>query len=118
MTLDDQQAAARTWFEGLRDLICAEFEAIEREAGSDARFAYTPWDRADPSGAPGGGGSAARGGPCSPSIAAIRCRRATRAGADRGADMAVSGSCLKGTLGYMFTIRSINPACQSVAWPL
>ena len=47
ITLDPEQTLARTWFEQLRDLICAEFEAIEREAGSDARFAYTPWDRAD-----------------------------------------------------------------------
>ncbi|SOB78569.1 coproporphyrinogen oxidase [Sphingomonas guangdongensis] len=54
--LDPEQLAARTWFEQLRDLICAEFEAIEREAGSDAVFAYTPWDRVDPSGEPGGGG--------------------------------------------------------------
>jgi len=36
---------ARAWFETLRDRICAEFEAIEREAGSDARFEYTPWQR-------------------------------------------------------------------------
>ena len=56
MQLDDQQQRARTWFEHLRDLICAEFEAIEREAGSDAAFTYTPWDRQDASGAPGGGG--------------------------------------------------------------
>ena len=56
LPLDPEQTAARTWFEHLRDLICAEFEAIEREAGSDAAFAYTPWDRADPNGAPGGGG--------------------------------------------------------------
>jgi coproporphyrinogen III oxidase len=54
--LDEQQRAARTWFESLRDAICAEFEAIEAEAGSDAKFEYTPWDRTDPSGAPGGGG--------------------------------------------------------------
>ncbi|MEG3171993.1 oxygen-dependent coproporphyrinogen oxidase [Sphingomonas sp. ZB1N12] len=54
--LDPQQAAARTWFESLRDRICAEFEAIEREAGSDASFEYTPWNRTDPSGEPGGGG--------------------------------------------------------------
>jgi coproporphyrinogen III oxidase len=54
--LDPQQAAARHWFEALRDRICAEFEAIEREAGSDACFEYTPWDRIDPSGEPGGGG--------------------------------------------------------------
>ena len=54
--LDDQQSAARQWFEGLRDRICAAFEAIEHDAGSGAAFAYTPWDRADPSGAPGGGG--------------------------------------------------------------
>ena len=55
-TPDPQQLAARAWFEQLRDLICAEFEAIEREVGSDAAFEYTPWDRIDPSGAPGGGG--------------------------------------------------------------
>ncbi|MEG8018139.1 oxygen-dependent coproporphyrinogen oxidase [Sphingomonas sp. LR55] len=54
--LDPQQAAARTWFESLRDRICTEFEAIEREAGSDASFAYTRWNRVDPSGEPGGGG--------------------------------------------------------------
>ncbi|QDX26332.1 oxygen-dependent coproporphyrinogen oxidase [Sphingomonas suaedae] len=54
--LNAQQQRARAWFEELRDAICAEFEAIEREAGSDAAFDYTPWDRADPSGAPGGGG--------------------------------------------------------------
>jgi coproporphyrinogen III oxidase len=54
--LDDQQLAARDWFESLRDRICAEFEAIEREAGSEAAFGYTPWQRDDPDGAPGGGG--------------------------------------------------------------
>jgi len=56
MILDTEQQAARSWFETLRDQICAEFEAIEREAGSDAAFVYTPWDRIDPSGEPGGGG--------------------------------------------------------------
>jgi coproporphyrinogen III oxidase len=56
MILDSEQTAARTWFESLRDRICAEFVAIEREAGSDADFAYIPWDRTDPSGLPGGGG--------------------------------------------------------------
>jgi coproporphyrinogen III oxidase len=54
--LDAEQSAARSWFEHLRDLICAEFEAIEREGGSDASFDYTAWDRVDPSGEPGGGG--------------------------------------------------------------
>lgn len=54
--LDSQQQAARTWFETLRDAICAEFEAIEVEAGSDARFDYLAWERTDPSGEPGGGG--------------------------------------------------------------
>lgn len=54
--LDSQQLAARTWFEHLRDRICAEFEAIEREAGSDACFDYSPWDRVDSGGGHGGGG--------------------------------------------------------------
>ncbi|NWP15603.1 coproporphyrinogen III oxidase, partial [Escherichia coli] len=30
---DEQQQRARTWFESLRTAICAEFEAIEAEAG-------------------------------------------------------------------------------------
>ena len=54
--LDDQQQAARDWFESLRDRICAEFEAIEREAGSDAAFDYLAWERTDPDDTPGGGG--------------------------------------------------------------
>lgn len=56
LTLDAEQTAARTWFESLRTRICTAFEAIEREAGSDAAFDYIAWDRTDPSGAPGGGG--------------------------------------------------------------
>jgi len=54
--LDDQQLAARDWFESLRTRICSEFEAIEREAGSDARFEFVPWDRTDEDGTAGGGG--------------------------------------------------------------
>ena len=53
---DSQQAAARGWFESLRTRICDAFEAIEREAGSEAAFAYIPWDRTDPDGSNGGGG--------------------------------------------------------------
>ncbi|MBV9748919.1 MAG: oxygen-dependent coproporphyrinogen oxidase [Acetobacteraceae bacterium] len=56
LKLDQEQQKARDWFESLRDRICAEFEAIEREAGSDARFDYLTWDRTDPDGSPGGGG--------------------------------------------------------------
>ena len=55
-SLDDQQLAARDWFESLRTRICAAFETIEREAGSDAAFTYTPWDRTEEDGSPGGGG--------------------------------------------------------------
>ncbi len=53
---DEQQQRARAWFEELRTAICTEFEAIEAEAGSDAKFEYIAWDRTDPSGEPGGGG--------------------------------------------------------------
>ncbi|AOR78300.1 oxygen-dependent coproporphyrinogen oxidase [Novosphingobium resinovorum] len=42
---------ASDWFRTLRDRICAEFEAIEREGGSDAVFGYTPWQRAAVEGA-------------------------------------------------------------------
>jgi coproporphyrinogen III oxidase len=62
--LEARKARARAWFETLRDDICAAFEAVEdtlpqgaplaeRPAG---RFARTPWQRTDHSGAPGGGG--------------------------------------------------------------
>ncbi len=59
--LDPQQQAARDWFESLRDRICAEFEAIEREAGSDAQFTYTAWDREAEGLMPGEGGGGVRG---------------------------------------------------------
>ena len=60
ITLDDQQQAARDWFESLRTRICAAFETIEREAGSEAAFDYIPWDRTESDGqgnqTHGGGG--------------------------------------------------------------
>ena len=56
LPLDDQQQSTRDWFESLRDRICAAFERIEREAGSDAAFEFIDWEREDPSGDPGGGG--------------------------------------------------------------
>ena len=61
ISLDHQQQQARVWFESLRDRICAEFEAIEREAGSDAGFTYTPWDREADGIVPGEGGGGVRG---------------------------------------------------------
>jgi len=62
--ITDRQSRARAWFEQLRDDICAALEALEdalparaplaeRAAG---RFVRTPWQRADHTGAPGGGG--------------------------------------------------------------
>ncbi len=51
-TIDDRQAAARSWFEGLRDQICAAFEAIEDSLASGpqasaaaGRFARKRWER-------------------------------------------------------------------------
>jgi coproporphyrinogen III oxidase len=62
--LEEMKERARSWFETLRDDICAAFEKIEddlppgvqfslRPAG---RFTRTPWERTDSSGKPGGGG--------------------------------------------------------------
>jgi len=49
-------ARARDWFESLRDRICAEFEAIEAEAGSPAKFDYLAWERQEAGNdSPGGG---------------------------------------------------------------
>lgn len=50
-------ARARTWFESLRDRICAEFEQIEAEAGSPARFEYTSWNREEAGNPDPGGGT-------------------------------------------------------------
>jgi coproporphyrinogen III oxidase len=55
IALDAEQQTAREWFESLRTRICTAFEAIEHDAGSDARFVFTPWDR-DADGMNGGGG--------------------------------------------------------------
>jgi coproporphyrinogen III oxidase len=60
--IEARKAAARAWFEELRDRICAAFEKLEIEApdslypGAPGRFERTPWERTDHSGAPGGGG--------------------------------------------------------------
>lgn len=64
---DQQQLAAEAWFRSLRDRITAEFETLEDEGESlptltnapaaPGRFVYTPWERTDHSGAPGGGGT-------------------------------------------------------------
>lgn len=50
---------ARTWFESLRDRICAAFEAIETEASgtaAPARFQRTAWQRPTEDASHGGGG--------------------------------------------------------------
>jgi coproporphyrinogen III oxidase len=60
--IESRKARARSWFESLRDDICASFERLEDDApqelypGAASRFARTPWQRTDHSGAPGGGG--------------------------------------------------------------
>lgn len=61
-----RQAAARAWFESLRDRICAAFERLEDElAGgphgdlAPGRFERKPWQRPNHDGAEGGGGTMA-----------------------------------------------------------
>ena len=60
--IEDKKQRAAAWFRQLRDLICADFEALEdavtgphadRPAG---RFVREPWTRTDADGAEGGGG--------------------------------------------------------------
>jgi coproporphyrinogen III oxidase len=63
-TLERRKAAARAWFEHLRDEICAAFEALEDALPAGAplsdravgRFKRTPWQRTDHGGGEGGGG--------------------------------------------------------------
>ena len=62
--IESRKARARSWFESLRDDICAALEAVEDALPANAplgerapgRFARTPWQRTDHSGSPGGGG--------------------------------------------------------------
>jgi len=50
--IEQNRTRAKVWFESLRDRICAEIEALEREApqalfsGTPATFTYKPWTRA------------------------------------------------------------------------
>ena len=63
-SLAAKQQQAQAWFERLRDDLCAAFEEVEAQLPAGApladrppgRFVKTPWSRADPTGAPGGGG--------------------------------------------------------------
>jgi coproporphyrinogen III oxidase len=65
--LDGRKARARTWFEALRDEICAALETVEADLPMHApladlpagHFVRTPWTRADHSGTAGGGGTMA-----------------------------------------------------------
>ena len=62
--LEARKERARTWFERLRDDICAAFETVEDALPKNApltnlpagRFVRTPWQRTDHTGKPGGGG--------------------------------------------------------------
>src|SRR5262245_37729345 len=62
--IEARKTRARTWFERLRDDICAVLEAVEDAVPAAAplsdrpagHFIRTPWQRTDHSGAPGGGG--------------------------------------------------------------
>src|SRR3979409_1933323 len=60
--IEDRKARARTWFERLRDDICAALEKLEDDApaslypGRAGRFVRTSWDRTAHTGRPGGGG--------------------------------------------------------------
>ena len=64
-TLEDRKAEAAAWFVSLRDRICAAFETLEDALATGphaqrapGRFTRRPWERPDPTGAPGteGGG--------------------------------------------------------------
>jgi coproporphyrinogen III oxidase len=61
--IETRKARARSWFEELRDSICAAIESLEDDApaeiydGAPGRFERTPWERKDHSGNAGGGGT-------------------------------------------------------------
>lgn len=59
---DDKKTMAAAWFKSLRDQICAEFEALERDAPTDlypgepGQFVYEDWQRKVENGGGGTGG--------------------------------------------------------------
>jgi coproporphyrinogen III oxidase len=62
----DHKQQASAWFESLRDRICADFERLEDDLSTTrhrdllaGRFERTSWQRPDPSGGDGGGGTMA-----------------------------------------------------------
>ena len=68
--LDLNKAAAKAWFEDLRDQICASLEKLEADLPVSAphgietagKFARTPWQRTDQAGSAGGGQEKRAGG--------------------------------------------------------
>ena len=60
--IEQRKQKAQSWFEALRDQICAALDRLEDEAparlypGEAGRFVRTPWERTDHTGAKGGGG--------------------------------------------------------------
>jgi coproporphyrinogen III oxidase len=62
--IEARKTRAETWFQALRDDICAALEAVEDALPAGApladrppgRFVRTPWQRTDHNGTPGGGG--------------------------------------------------------------
>ena len=59
--IDLKKQHATAWFSELQNMICNEFEAIERENDSDSNFTKTPWDREDTD-SPNDSGSILKGG--------------------------------------------------------
>ena len=63
--LAERKERARTWFEELRNRICAEFETLELELMGPladqppGTFVRSPWKRSTDDGADGGGGTMA-----------------------------------------------------------
>jgi coproporphyrinogen III oxidase len=59
--IENKKGLAKTWFESLRDQLCAAFEQVEAEAGeiygdaAPGRFVKTPWTRGDGAEDQGGG---------------------------------------------------------------
>jgi len=60
--IESRKARAKSWFEALRNDICAAFEELEDDAPASlypaqaGRFVRTPWQRTEATGRPGGGG--------------------------------------------------------------
>ena len=109
---EDHRAQARTWFESLRDRICAEFIAIDADAPPPGRARWFGLDSIDLSGGPQLVTYVARTTALDATLAALR-----NAGIDGGRALAASRDTPSGLLHWRIAVRDDGAVSCGGAMP-